>query len=138
MVKRVKLKGKVVSGAREASFFTQLDWVQTQCLDKLGFRPYPGTFNLRVDTDDRLSAKKLRGIRGMRLVPDDPEFCAATVIPARLGAIKGAVVVPSEEVNIHGEEIIEILAPVNLRKALGVQDGDKVALEIDVDCLNKT
>ena len=32
------IRGKILSGAKEAAFFTQLDWVKEQCLDKLGLR----------------------------------------------------------------------------------------------------
>ena len=45
------LTGEIVSGAREAVFFTQLDWVQEQCKTKLGFKPYPGTLNLEINKE---------------------------------------------------------------------------------------
>lgn len=45
-----------------------------------------------------------------------------------IGGIKGAIVVPSR--TIHPPRIAEIIAPVNLREALKLKDGDRVRLEV--------
>ena len=45
------IKGKIISGVRKGAYFTPLDWVQTLCMKKLGFRPYPGTLNLEISED---------------------------------------------------------------------------------------
>ena len=127
-----ELTGKVVCGVEKASFFTQLAWVQEQCLEKLGFEPYPGTLNLELLKESHRLIKELQGEEGIKLIPPDPEFCAATVFSVSLGSsVKGAIIVPSEEVNVHGKNIVEILAGIRLRDALGVVDGDLVTLAID-------
>lgn len=128
-----KLRARVVSGVQKASFFTQLDWVQEQCERKLGFRPYPGTLNLRMDVldEDRSTLKELRNEDGIQLVPPDSKFCAANVLPVYVGGVKGAIVIPAEEVDVHDKDIIEVLAPLRLRDALSVKDGDLVTLIID-------
>ena len=131
--KRWELEGRVVSGVRQASFFTQLDWVQEQCMEKLGFCPYPGTLNLRMEPSDRnrSTIHELRREEKVQLIPPDPKFCPATMLPVYIGDIKGAIVIPSEEVNVHGDEIIEVMAPLKLRDTLGVKDGDMVTIMID-------
>ena len=35
-----KIAGRIVSGIKQGAFFTQLGWVQEQCLEKLGFKPF--------------------------------------------------------------------------------------------------
>lgn len=128
-----ELTGRVISGVQKASFFTQLDWVQEQCLEKLGFRPYPGTLNLSMEILEKglPTVKELRKQAGLKLIPPDPNFCAATVLPVYLGGVKGAIVVPAEDVNVHGKQILEVLAPLRLRDSLGVKDGDWVTLVLD-------
>lgn len=128
-----RLRGRVVSGVQKATFFTQLDWVQEQCKNKLGFRPYPGTLNLNMDVlkEDSLALKELRNENGIQLIPPDPNFCAANVVPVYVGGVKGAIVIPAEDVDVHDRNIIEVLAPLRLRDALGVKDGDLVTLIID-------
>ena len=123
--------GKVVGGVGQASFFTQLEWVQKQCIEKAGFRPYPGTLNVEVNDEDTLVVERLRRVGQIQLVPPDPQFCAATLVRVNIGNIQGAIVVPEEDVNVHGKKVIEILAPVRLRKALGVKEGDEIILIVE-------
>ena len=131
MDKMLGLTGKVVSGVEKAAFFTQLDWVQEQCMQKLGFKPYPGTLNIEIEEDDISIVEALKREEGFKLIPPDPNFCAATVLPVNIGGVKGAIVVPAENVNIHENKIVEVVAGLSLRVALDVTDGDVVTLVIE-------
>ncbi|MBW2609435.1 MAG: CTP-dependent riboflavin kinase [Deltaproteobacteria bacterium] len=128
MEKNWKLKGRVVSGAMKASFFTQLDWVQEQCMEKLGFRPYPGTLNLELSEEGLQVMEALQQEEGVSLIPPDPEFCAAEALPLLVGTISGAIIMPAEDVRIHGKSIVEVLASEGLRDALDLHDGDLVTI----------
>ena len=48
-----------------------------------------------------------------------------------MGSEKGALIIPAEEVRVHGERIVEVIAPLRLKDALNVDDGDEVTLVID-------
>lgn len=122
--------GKIVSGARQAAFFTQLDWVQKQCAEKLGFRPYPGTLNLAIADSDADLLKSFPGLDSMELVPPDPKFCSARTLPVKIKGIRGAIIIPAKDVQIHAENILEVIAPVCLKEVLGVADGDFVKITI--------
>lgn len=122
------LNGRVISGARRAGFFTQLDWVQEQCLSKLGFRPYLGTLNIEICEEDLSVIESIKKVEGVTLIPPNPQFCMAQAFPISVSTVRGAIIVPSEDVNIHGKTIVEVMAPVRLKDALGIADGDLVAL----------
>jgi len=122
--------GKIVSGARQAAFFTQLDWVQAQCAKKLGFKPYPGTLNLEISDKDIDLIKSLEDVETITLIPPDPKFCSARTLPVKIKGIQGAIVVPAEDVQIHAQNILEVIAPVFLKEALGLDDGDFVKIKI--------
>lgn len=124
------LIGKIVSGAGQAAFFTQLDWVQRQCLDKLGFQPYPGTLNLEIAEEQAGLIESLPIPDGMSLVPPDPNFCSARIFPVAVKGIRGAIVVPAADVHIHAKNILEVIAPVSLKETLGLNDGDIVRITI--------
>lgn len=124
------VSGVVVSGARKAAFFTQLPWVQAQCLDRLGFRPFPGTLNLQILEPDRSAAARVLDLPGQPLVSPEADFCAGRVYPVSMGAIPAAIVRPEESVRIHDDGVIEILAPVCLREELKLKDGDVVGLTV--------
>lgn len=130
------LKGKIVSGAKKAAFFTQLDWVLEQCLEKLGFKPFPGTLNVEILPECLLGAESIQEEKGIELIPPEPNdpidstFCTAQVLPVSIQGIGGAIIIPEEKVKIHDKNIIEALAPVNLKDALNVDDGDIITLTI--------
>ncbi len=127
------LKGRVVSGAKKAAFFTQLDWVLQQCLEKLGFKPFPGTLNIEILPESILDVESIQKEKGIELVPPDQihsGFCTAQVLPVSIGMANAAIIIPSEKVRIHGKNIIEVIAPMSLKDALNVNDGDIVTLII--------
>ena len=131
MNKDMTIQGKIVSGVRKAAFFTQLDWVQNQCRDKLGFKPYPGTLNLEIDEETLSAIEALKKEEdGVCLTPVDPQFCEAVVWAVSVGDFPGALIVPSEDVRVHGKHIIEILSPVGLKESLKVNDGDTLTIEL--------
>ena len=70
----MKLTGRVVAGAKQAAFFTQLDWVVEQCAEKLGFKPFPGTLNLEIIAEDLDLMHQLKHKKGVELQPADPQF----------------------------------------------------------------
>lgn len=124
------ITGKIISGVRKGAYFTKLDWVQTQCMKKLGFRPYPGTLNLEISEDYLPVIEALKREESVKLIPPDPQFCEAKVLPLSMGDITGAIIIPAEDVRVHGKNTIEILSPIKLKDALNVDDGDTLTLEI--------
>jgi len=130
MDKKRTLTGKVVSGVKEAAYFTQLDWVQEQCMEKLGFRPYPGTLNLEIEDNNIPVIEALNKEKHEELIPSDPNFCTAKVLPVSLGDEKGAIIIPAEEVQVHGKRIVEIIASRKLKDALNLNDGDSLTVVI--------
>jgi len=121
------LQGKVSSGTRTAARFTQLDWVRQQCREKLGFAPFPGTLNLQVEEDYFPVVAALRAADAIELIPEG-EGCAGKVFPLRIEGISAAIVIPEGKVNSHGQNVVEVMAPVGLRESLGLADGDLMTL----------
>ena len=125
-----ELRGKILSGVQKAAQFTQLDWVREQCMEKLGFIPFPGTVNLEITEEDISTLKALRKEEGIRLIPPDPQFCESKAFPITMGHIQGALIIPEENVRVHGRAVIEIMAPVKVKDALGVDEGDNLSLRL--------
>lgn len=123
MEKHLEITGKIVSGAGKGVYFTQIGWVQQQCHQKLGFKPYPGTLNLEIALDDLPKIVTLGQKNGVELISPDPKFCNAKAFAVKLGKINGAIIMPEEKVRIHAENIIEIIAPLNIKATLNVKDG---------------
>jgi CTP-dependent riboflavin kinase len=125
---KLTVTGKIVSGEKKGAYFTQLDWVQTQCQESLGFKPFPGTLNLEIEAAEVPNIEALLKKSGLELVPPAPNFCAGHVYPVNIMGVSGAIVAPAEYVRVHDKNILELIAPTCLKEALDVDDGDEIML----------
>ncbi|MBI2880707.1 MAG: CTP-dependent riboflavin kinase [Candidatus Tectomicrobia bacterium] len=127
----VRLRGRLFKGLGEGARFTRLSWAKAAFARILGFEPFPGTVNLRVDPAEAGDAlRRIRGAEGIPMSPpDESGFCAARCFRGRLGdKLAAGLVIP--EVEGYYEDVLEILAPVNVRETLGVSEGDVLEVEI--------
>jgi riboflavin kinase, archaea type len=126
----IRFSGKLFSGLAQGAQFTQLEWVQKQWKTKLGFIPHPGTFNLKLAHEYLSLARELKERKvSIEIEPPSSDFCRAKCYRVSVGGVKGAIVIPI--VYSYPDDIIEILAPRNLRQALSVADGDDVWVTLD-------
>lgn len=126
------LEGLVRPGLGLGAGFTSLPVVRRQFIEVLGIDPFPGTLNLRVAPGSISRWRLLAARPGHRLAGAEPAVCAARCYPVRAsvagrGPLTAAVVVP--EVPGYGANQVEVVAPVNLREVLGLEDGDTVTLD---------
>jgi CTP-dependent riboflavin kinase len=118
--------GRVASGQGEGASFTRLAWARAAFVAQLGIDPFPGTLNLALADKSGWIVQRARP--GITIRAPNPSWCNARAYKVRVaGRIAGAVVVP--EIAGYPEDKIEIIAAVSLRAALGLADGDLVALE---------
>ncbi len=130
MKTKTTLTGKILSGVGQGAFFTQLDWFQSQCRDKLGFKPYAGTLNLEISDDDAPVIAALEQQSEIEFIPPDSEFCSGKAYPVLVEGTRAAIVIPAAEVRVHGKNIIEVISDQRLKDVLKVDDGDSVILSI--------
>jgi CTP-dependent riboflavin kinase len=126
------IAGKIICGVKRGNFFTQLKWFQEQCDEKLGFKPYSGTLNLEISGEYIPIIESLNREEGIELISPDPKFCNAKAFSVSLGEISGAIIMPDEKVRVHPKNIIEIVAPLKIKAALNVADGDLISVAINL------
>jgi CTP-dependent riboflavin kinase len=100
-------------------------------MEKLGFRPYPGTLNVEISPGSVKALEALEKENGIGLISPDPTFCNAKAFPVSMGGVTGAIVIPEEKVRVHGKSIVEVMAHLRLKDALGAEDGDFVTLVVE-------
>ncbi|MEM3695905.1 MAG: DUF120 domain-containing protein [Candidatus Bathyarchaeia archaeon] len=134
MAKRTKIasiqfEGKIFSGSGEAAKFVSLPWVKRQITEKLGFTPYNGTLNLRLNKNGlALKRQIMSKVKAIKILPPEG-FCQGKLFKAVfMDKMECVVVIP--EVNGYPEEVIEIVAPISLREKFQLKDGDKVKVKI--------
>jgi CTP-dependent riboflavin kinase len=126
---KVKIRGKIVEGLREAAEFTQIPWVKRQFIEKLSIDPYPGTLNLEiVDPESLQSFNSLKTKKGVEIIPEDPSFCSAQCYPVLInGQLKAAIVFPL--VKDYPENKMELIASEKIKEALFLNTGDLLEVE---------
>ncbi len=124
----MEISGIILSGAGKGAFFTQIDWVARQCEKNLGYKPFPGTLNVRINDKDLARLNRLLKPSDFELIPDDPNFCSAGVKKILLNGTLAAVVIPSDDVRIHDDRILEVIASCSLKQELNLMEGDVVRL----------
>ena len=122
------VRGRLQTGLGEGRFITELDWVKEQIIAKLGFEPVPGTFNVQVVYDDLSNWQKVDRWRGIKIIPPSPVFVVGKCFHVQIGDYRGAIVRPM--LDDYPANLAEVVSPVYLREAMGLRDGDEVALRI--------
>ena len=129
LLKEIKLSGTVFSGGREGKKFLALPWVMRQIKEKLGFAPYPGTLNVKLSAENVKHRKLLEKTRSIKVCPAEG-YCKGLLIKAFIAALECAIVVP--EVAVYPKDVLEIIAAVNLREALQLEDGSEVTVTVNL------
>lgn len=126
----IVVTGRIVSGIGVGCSFIAMDWVRGQILEKLGFDPFLGTLNVKMGEETSRRYHSFIGERkGIPIEPMDGRFHRGKCFRSRINdRIDGAVVVPI--VPDYPTDLVEIIAHVNLRESLGLNDGSEVTVEI--------
>ena len=127
-MKRIELNGTVVSGDGDGKKFIELLWVKQQIKEKLGFIPYPGTLNVKL-TEKNLKRRKLIEKSPTAKICPAEDYYSGLLFRAFIGILECAIVLP--KVPDYPETLLEIIAPVNLRKALQLEDGFEITVAVN-------
>ena len=72
--------------------------------------------------------KKINPIKITGFKENNKTFGGAICYKAKIDHIDGAIIIP--DINKHKEDIIEFIAPVNVKSELNVKNGDKIKIQI--------
>ena len=119
-----RLRGTVVKGIGKGQYYVSREGYRNQFIKKLGFDPSPGTLNLIIDEPFFEEPAKCIEIDGFN--EEKGVFGGCRCYKVMIGNIKGAIVRP-ERTN-YSPNLVEVIAPLNLRKRLNLKDGDKLEI----------
>jgi len=122
------LEGIVVAGLGKGAVFMSIDHYKREFKDKLGFDPYPGTLNMTLNKEQTNLLKDINPIRIESFKKDNKTFGGVSCYKVKMNNIDGAIIVP--DLTEHEEDMIEIIAPINLKSELNIKDGDKIKVEL--------
>lgn len=125
------IEGEVISGLGEGRYYVSIPGYVKQFREKLGFEPYPGTLNIRIDPAG-VSTRKKAELHGWvdidGFTDDDRTFGSARCLLCRINGYKCAIIVPGR--SHYPDDIIEVISEVRLREKLNLTDGSRIKVEV--------
>ena len=120
----VTLEGTVFTGFGEGAYYISKTDYKKQIMEKMGFEPYPGTLNVKLNSDYDIKTRKdleaYPAVEVMGFQNETRTFGLVKCYPAIIGGtVKGALVTALR--SHYDASVLEIIAPVCLRKQLGTQ-----------------
>jgi riboflavin kinase len=125
------LRGTVISGLGEGRYYMSLEPYIRQFVRTLGFEPYPGTLNIRLEPSGMAVRKRLDQLDWISIegfTADGRTFGRARCLPCIIGMTPCGIVIPGR--SHYPDDVLEIIAPVSLRDAYQLADSDEVSVEV--------
>jgi riboflavin kinase, archaea type len=131
----IHFNGILVSGMGEGKYYMSLEGYRKQFKKKIGYIPYPGTLNIRIfdplslENREKIERFGYQFIDGFR----DSE--------RTYGWVKCYSAIMNDNVDIqsdllilerthHDKNMLEIIAPVNIKQLMGLKNGDNVKVTL--------
>ena len=129
----LEVRGTVFSGMGKGGYYVGHPEYQKRFEAALGYRPYPGTLNVKLldqKVIDQLAGLRVRGgtkIPGFSLGGE--EFSSLTCVNGRLSGER--ITLLFIDITHYNDTVAELISPVYLRGRFGVKDGDVVGFSVE-------
>jgi len=132
----VEIKGTLVSGMGEGAYYMALKGYTKQFKPKIGYIPFPGTLNVRLDQKIHQEAIKqfeiLEGVKINSFSDGKRTYGWVKCFPAKLNNSVNCELIILERTH-HDDSIIELISKVCIRKTAKLKDGSKVSIKIPLN-----
>ncbi len=132
----VELKGTLVSGLGEGSYYMSLKGYTKQFKTKIGYIPFPGTLNVRLDKKIHQEAIKqfenLGGIKIESFSDGKRTYGWVKCFHAKVNNSINCELVLLERTH-HDNSIIELISQVCIRKLGKLKDGSIISIKIPIE-----
>jgi riboflavin kinase len=135
--KNIKMIGTLETGLGEGGYYISKEGYMEQFDNKLNWKPYKGTFNLRLNGDEIPKIEAMKAAEGILIEGFEEEgrtFGKAWVFKCTLEnknkVIENCAIISPKRT--HYKRVVEIISPVFLRKELNVKDGAEFKVNVDL------
>ncbi|MDE1851717.1 MAG: CTP-dependent riboflavin kinase [Candidatus Micrarchaeota archaeon] len=129
----LEISGSVLTGFNMGAYFMSQKGYVEQIYEKLSFKPYAGTLNIKVIEKDMGSFLKLRHSGGITVKGFEAEgktFGDAILHRAEIRGLECAVIIP--KLSKH-KDVMEVISERNLRQAFDLSDGSVITVKVYLD-----
>lgn len=134
----IDFEGRIITGMGEGAYYMSLNGYKQQFKEKLGYEPYPGTLNIKLNSMLYVEAKK----EMLKYPSIDIEGFSDQ--SRTFGWVKCYPAYINDSVNINSsililerthydDSIIEIIAPFSIKEQFSLKDGDYIRLKVNTN-----
>lgn len=132
----VEIKGTLVSGMGEGAYYMGLKGYTKQFKSKIGYVPFPGTLNVRIDQKIHQEAIKqfetLNGIKIKSFSDGKRTYGWVKCFPAKLNNSVNCDLILLERTH-HDNSVVELISKTCLRKTAKLKDDAKISIKIPIN-----
>lgn len=132
----VDLQGTLVSGMGEGAYYMGLKGYTKQFQSKIGYVPFPGTLNIRLDKKIHQEAIKqfetLSGVKINSFSDGKRTYGWVKCFNAKINNSINCELIILERTH-HDDSIIELISKVCIRKSAKLKDGSKISIKVQVN-----
>jgi riboflavin kinase len=126
-------RGRVFEGLGEGGYYISLHGYKKQFMKLLGFEPFPGTLNLKLESplyvDQKRQLRYIEGIRIEGFENGSRTYGGAKCFKAQVNETYPVAVLVIDRTH-YDDSVLEVISPLNLRKELGLKNGDEVNVRV--------
>ena len=124
-------RGRVFTGFGEGGYYVSMRGYARQFYTRLGFEPFPGTLNMRLSLPAQIEQRRqlqfLKGIEVQGFEDGSRSYGPVKCFRATFEGRFPAAVLGIERTH-YDHTVIEVIARENLRRELGLEDGDECSV----------
>jgi len=132
----VLLKGTLVSGMGEGAYYMSLKGYTKQFKTKIGYVPFPGTFNVKLGKKEYTEAmRQFEGMDGTHIdgySDGKRTYGWVKCFKAKLNSTFDCQLIRLERTH-HDTSTIELISKTNLRKNAKLSDGSSVSIVVPLN-----
>jgi riboflavin kinase len=135
--KEIEMEGTLETGLGEGGYYISKKGYMEQFEKRLGWRPFEGTFNLRLEENEIPKIEAMKAAEGILIEGFEQEgrtfgkawLFKCVLINGSKKVEECAVISPKRT---HYRRVIEVISPVYLRDELKAEDGGSFVVRIDL------
>jgi len=132
----VEIKGTLISGMGEGAYYMGLKGYTKQFKSKIGYVPFPGTLNVKIDQKIHQEAIKqfvnLNGININSFSDGKRTYGWVKCFPAKINNSVDCNLILLERTH-HDNSVVELISKLSLRKSAKLKEGSKISIKIPIN-----
>mgnify|MGYP006082376029 FL=1 len=135
--KEIEMNGILETGLGEGGYYISQKGYMHQFQEKLSWKPFKGTFNLRLNEDEIPKIEAMRAAEGMLINGFEQEgrtfgkaWVFECVLKNETRSIEDCAIISPKRT--HYKRVVEVISPIFLRDKLNAKDGDMFTICVNL------